>query len=170
MVTLELLKRIIANRATYPINKADFIYGVTQGWLVPNNIYKSGYHHGTDFRVKMFQTVHAPHDGEIYMSGKSPQLGCYAFTEHEIQGNKYYYLFPHLEVVPPKRSIMKGEVIGRIGNTGLSTGPHLHVTSFRVKPKSLQHYVSLVNSREKIIKNTKDVYKEMIYLVDKKII
>lgn len=165
-----LLQKLIgelALRASYIIPKNDFINGVTQEWLAPNKVYKSKHHNGLDLRWPIGGAIYAPHNGTIYQSGWTAQLGYYIFYECVIGDKKTYHVFPHLreEITLGARS--KGDILGYIGNTGLSTGPHIHWGILRVKPVNVSHYVSLVDTKEKIIKNTYDPYKWMLYEADR---
>lgn len=164
------LLNIMQKRAQYPIDKESFLNGVTQGWLVKNNLYKSGYHNGLDVKVPILTQIKAIADGRIYHSAVSPQLGHFCFFECEIDGRMTYHVFPHLDKQPYVGDYKKGDIIGRIGDTGLSFGSHLHWTVLIEKPETVADYVALVDTREKIMSNTLDPYKFILYAVDKKII
>jgi hypothetical protein len=167
MTWLNKLKEELLNRATYPIPRSMFQKNVTQHWLVANPIYASNYHNGVDIVVPNGQVIAAPQKGRVYLSGLSKQLGNFCFYECVIDGQKTYHLFPHLSSQPRERDYARGEEIGRVGNTGLSTNPHMHWTILTVKPVSVSHYVSLVDTKEKIIKNTIDPYTFALYAVDR---
>lgn len=97
---------------------------VTQNFLNPDPHYQSGVHNGTDFACPIGTPIYAPCDGEI----------TYRFLAHEslgkavyFSGNGYYMRFLHLSHAEPRGKYMEGELIGNTGNSGDSTGPHLHL-------------------------------------------
>lgn len=160
----------LSGRAVYPVDRGLFVTGVTQKWLLPNTIYQSGVHNGLDIGLPLFTPVKVPMNGMVYHSGVSEQLGYYCFFECIIDQRKLYFIFPHLDSIPVIGNYKKGEVVGKIGNTGMSFGSHLHITLLTTKPLNTSHYVSLVDTKEKVIKNTLDPYKFYLYAVDRKII
>lgn len=90
------------------------------------NMGKFGRHLGNDYSVPVGNTVYAPVSGKITFSGSSATLGqYYEFVEN---GNGRIHRLCHLS----SRSkgvgaqITEGEVIGKSGNTGITTGAHLH--------------------------------------------
>lgn len=163
---LQKLRNEILGRAIYPIPR-DRIMKPSQGWLKKNATYKSGYHNGADFPVDHGEPLLAIHDGSVILAGNSKELGHYCVYECEIAGRTLYHLWPHLTATPEISYYARGERIGTIGSTGLSTGPHLHWTILNVRPLSVSHYVSLVDTRDKIIKNTIDPYLWALYAVDR---
>jgi len=86
--------------------------------------YKTGFHNGMDFRATIGTPVLAAEDGEVMAVGDNGnvQYGKYILIKHS---NNLATLYGHLS-----RQIVKsgstGQVIGYSGNTGYSTGPHLH--------------------------------------------
>lgn len=83
-------------------------------------------HKGVDFSVPMGTPVIAPADGVVekvaYQAGGA---GRYVVVRH---GREYQTVYMHLSkpLVKAGQSIKKGERIALSGNTGISTGPHLH--------------------------------------------
>lgn len=164
LLAVRKLQEKLNARAVYPVD--GFVSGVTQGWMIENPIYMSGYHNGLDVRAKVGTPVRAPHNGIAYLSGYSPDLGYYVFYKTTIEGNLRCYLIPHLSHAPDMRNYTKGETLGFIGNTGMSFGSHLHITSLNTVPRNVQEYVALVSSKDKVLRNTNDPYKEFRWLVD----
>lgn len=84
-------------------------------------------HYGIDFKANRGTPVYATADGIVEFAGyhKSSGFGKLIILNHNF-GFKTY--FAHLDAVKVKNGdfISKGQLIGNSGNTGLSTGPHLH--------------------------------------------
>jgi murein DD-endopeptidase MepM/ murein hydrolase activator NlpD len=84
-------------------------------------------HHGIDFKADIGTPVYATADGVIEFAGyhKQSGYGKLVIMQHNF-GFKTYY--GHLNSVRTnsRAFVRKGELIGYSGNTGVSTGPHLH--------------------------------------------
>jgi peptidoglycan hydrolase CwlO-like protein len=72
--------------------------------------------------------VVAAADGYVFRSYLSSSYGNVIFITHVINGQVYTTVYAHLEarLVGEGQAVRKGQVIGYMGNTGRSTGPHLH--------------------------------------------
>lgn len=82
-------------------------------------------HKGTDFAVNIGTKVIAPADGKVSMVGMQPKgAGIYLKIKHGKIDTLYLHLSKVLVKVGDK--VTKGQVIALSGNTGASTGPHLH--------------------------------------------
>lgn len=82
-------------------------------------------HHGTDFAVPVGTHVRAPADGRVISRGWHPFGGNYLVISHG-QGFETRYLHLLRSQVNRGQDIKRGQLIGQTGNTGRSTGPHLH--------------------------------------------
>ena len=82
-------------------------------------------HNGTDFAVPIGTKVVAPGDGVVTLVTNHRFAGKYIVIEH---GNKYRTRYLHLSkpLVHKGQRVSRGQVIALSGNTGRSTGPHLH--------------------------------------------
>ena len=82
-------------------------------------------HHGTDFATPMGTKVYSIGDGEVTLVGNHPAAGKYVVIKY---GRKYKTRFLHLSkiYVHKGQHLKMGELVARTGNTGRSTGPHLH--------------------------------------------
>ncbi|MFM7464975.1 MAG: M23 family metallopeptidase [Cyanobium sp.] len=83
-------------------------------------------HSGRDFAAPEGTPVVAALSGRVVSSGDAGGYGLAIEIEHERPVRRT--LYGHLSelYVKPGDSVRQGEVIGRVGSTGLSTGPHLH--------------------------------------------
>lgn len=83
-------------------------------------------HAGKDFAAPEGTPVVAALGGRVVSSGMAGGYGLTIEVEHD--NPKRRTLYAHLSelFVKPGDRVRQGEVIGRVGNTGLSTGPHLH--------------------------------------------
>ncbi|WP_108444923.1 peptidoglycan DD-metalloendopeptidase family protein [Halomonas denitrificans] len=91
-------------------------------------------HKGTDFAMPIGTTVRAPADGRVEKVGNHPAAGRYIVIRHD-NGYKTRYLHLSRPMVSNGERVTMGERIALSGNTGRSTGPHLH-------------YEVLVNNRQ----------------------
>jgi len=82
-------------------------------------------HTGIDFVVNTGAPVYSPGKGKIVYVGRNGGYGLELEIDH---GYGYRTRYAHLSKVLVKRGqkIMRGDVIAKTGNSGLSTGPHLH--------------------------------------------
>lgn len=83
------------------------------------------FHRGIDIAASYGRSVVSAADGVVTKVGTSYTLGKYIEISHA-QG--YTTLYAHLsrQVVKTGQRVSQGKVIGKIGSTGRSTGPHLH--------------------------------------------
>ncbi|GAA0784948.1 peptidoglycan DD-metalloendopeptidase family protein [Marinobacterium sediminicola] len=82
-------------------------------------------HNGTDFATPIGTPVLATGDGVVTRVTKHPYAGLYIVIEH---GEKYKTRFLHLSkaLVRKGQTVSRGQKIALSGNSGRSTGPHLH--------------------------------------------
>ncbi|KXG77296.1 Murein DD-endopeptidase MepM [Fervidicola ferrireducens] len=95
------------------------------GWRV-HPVYKSRrFHTGIDIGAPMGANVVAADDGEVIYAGYYGGYGNTIIVDH---GGGISTLYAHLSkiLVGEGQSVKRGERIGLVGSTGISTGPHLH--------------------------------------------
>jgi murein DD-endopeptidase MepM/ murein hydrolase activator NlpD len=84
-------------------------------------------HKGVDFAVPVGTTVYASGDGVVDLVGPHGGHGNYVRIRHNASLETAY---AHLSVFNPATvvgaAVRQGQAIGLSGNTGLSSGPHLH--------------------------------------------
>lgn len=85
-------------------------------------------HHGLDIVVPVGTPVYATGDGVVKEAGRNVGYGKYIEIAHGDTG--YTTLYAHLSEIPAHikrgRKVERGEEIGLSGNTGRSSGPHVH--------------------------------------------
>ncbi|MBQ8023506.1 MAG: peptidoglycan DD-metalloendopeptidase family protein [Succinivibrio sp.] len=82
-------------------------------------------HNGVDFGMPVGSLVSAPSDGVVDKAGFSRSAGYFIVLRHSSTVSTVYMHLSKLSVRPGQR-VKQGAVIARSGNTGISTGPHLH--------------------------------------------
>jgi len=84
------------------------------------------FHSGVDIGARMGEPIYAANAGTVIVSGfNTGGYGNYIMVDH---GGGYVTLYAHnsSNAVSVGQTVAKGQVIGYVGSTGASTGPHLH--------------------------------------------
>ncbi len=86
---------------------------------------KLAIHNGTDIAAAIGTPVASAFNGKVEEVGYTAARGNYVLLSH---GGETQTLYMHLsEVIAPEGAVVRqGETIAKVGNTGRSTGPHLH--------------------------------------------
>ncbi|MEZ0208605.1 MAG: murein hydrolase activator EnvC [Candidatus Paceibacterota bacterium] len=98
-------------------------------------VYNGGGHNGIDFSAKVGTAILSAADGMVVGTGNTDSscsgvsYGKWVLVKHN---NGLSTLYAHLSVIQVSagQSVKVGEKIGLSGNTGYSTGPHLHFTVY----------------------------------------
>ena len=120
----------------YPVSKVVFSqgYGKTSFAKTSKFYGKSGFHNGLDFSMPIGTKVLAAADGKIVATGNNGRYayGRWMAIDH---GNGIVTMYGHLSAYVKSKgdTVKAGDTIARSGNTGNSTGPHLHFTVFSTK-------------------------------------
>ena len=93
------------------------------------------YHPGIDIGSPRGSKIHAPLAGTVRTTGNTDTVpGCYSWGKWTLidHANGLSTLYAHQDVisVSPGQTVKTGDVIGYVGSTGYSTGPHLHFTVY----------------------------------------
>ncbi len=85
-------------------------------------------HRGADIANSIGTPVVAAGNGIVSHAGPMGTYGNVIMITHSVNGQIFTTVYAHLSSVgvSPGQSVSKGQSIGKIGNTGASTGPHLH--------------------------------------------
>lgn len=123
---------------------------VTTGWYSSNYGYRidpfsgqKAFHEGVDFMADSGTPIHAAGGGIVVYADTYAGYGNMIEIDH---GNGLISRYAHASKVLAKVGdvVMKGQKIGEVGNTGRSTGPHLHFeVRYRGAPQNPEHYLHL---------------------------
>lgn len=115
----------VAETWRYPLDKVhvNSFYGVV------SRLRPAG-HKGIDFGAPTGTPVRATASGTVREAGRDERLGNFIVLEHAGQQRS---LYAHLDsmAVGKGQTVGAGHVIGTVGETGLATGPHLHLEAFQ---------------------------------------
>ncbi len=141
-----------------PINIKDFT--MSSGYGVRRDpIYGSSkFHTGLDFAAKTGTPVFATADGKVTEAGRQSGYGNCIDISH---GYNYLTRYAHLSeiLVKPGQEVKRGEMIGKVGSTGKSTGSHLHYeVRFKDEPQNPVNYY--------FMDLTPEEYAEMVQLAE----
>jgi len=124
-------------------------------------------HHGTDLGAKRGTPILAVADGEVIFSGRMGGYGNVIKIQHK---DNYVTLYAHQSRLKAKKGdiVSQGDIIGYVGSTGRSTGPHLHFGLYKdgipIDPMRLVKFSSdgLTGKDKKAFLNRKRRYTKII--------
>jgi len=132
-------------------------------------------HHGIDFGARRGTPLLAVYDGRVSFSGRMGGYGKVVKIKHP---SGYESLYAHQSRIKVRRGqhVKKGQIIGYVGSTGRSTGPHLHFGLKKrgrwINPSKVLKKTSLskkVKYKTMVIKEAKQKKKHLIeYMSEKK--
>ena len=99
---------------------------ITTAYKKLGKMWSKGYHTGVDFAVPQGTDVLAVADGKIAPANWGAAYGTHLVQK--IEGKDTWVIYAHLSksLVKIGDEVKKGQHIGESGNTGNSSGPHLH--------------------------------------------
>lgn len=112
--------------AIQPVANKDLKYTASgYGYRIDPVYGTARFHKGMDFSANSGTDVYATGEGTIVKMGWQTGYGKTIVIDH---GFGYQTLYAHLKDFRTRlgKKVIRGEVIGEVGNTGKSTGPHLH--------------------------------------------
>lgn len=135
----ELVETMRSQRETWdstpsiiPISVTDYWFSSGFGWRRSPFTGLKEFHNGLDISSRKGTPVIAPADGKVIKRGYDKYLGKYLKIDH---GQEVITTYGHLSGfnVSPGQKVERGDIIASMGNSGLSTGHHLH---YMVKVKN----------------------------------
>ena len=120
--------------------KGWYYFSSYYGWRNSPFTGARSFHSGIDMAAAKGTSVYAALDGTVVEVGYNNTYGNYIIIQHH---SGYRTLYGHLDSTLVKRGqyVYTTTKIGKVGNTGLSTGPHLHFTVYKngytVDPRNL---------------------------------
>jgi murein DD-endopeptidase MepM/ murein hydrolase activator NlpD len=85
----------------------------------------SSYHSGEDYRGAAGTPIYAPAKGTVVMAEPLDVRGQVVILDHGLGVYTGFWHMSQLDVAEGQM-VERGQIVGLVGNTGLSTGPHLH--------------------------------------------
>lgn len=110
-VSIDIMKR--ANLSSYGMR----LHPISKVWKM---------HTGMDFGAKIGTPIYATGEGRVVFAGRDASgYGNYVIIDH---GFGYKTLYGHMSKIRTTKGkkVLRGELIGEVGNSGRSNGPHLH--------------------------------------------
>lgn len=141
-----------------PINVADYTMSSGYGYRRDPIYGSTKFHEGLDFAASTGTPVFATADGKVEIARRQAGYGNCIDLNH---GFNYLSRYAHLSQILVKEgeSVKRGQLIGRVGSTGKSTGPHLHYeVRFKDEPQNPVNYY--------FMDLTPEEYAEMIQLAE----
>lgn len=110
--------------------KARYYLSSRFGWRASPFTGKRSYHSGVDMACPQGTNVYAALSGKVTTVGYNSVYGNYIIITHH---SGYKTLYGHLSatLVSKGEKVFTDTKIGKVGSTGMSTGPHLHFTVFK---------------------------------------
>jgi len=83
-------------------------------------------HEGVDIAAPIGSDIHATADGTVLRAGLSQSYGNFVEIDHGDGITSFYAHMVRPAAVKAGEKVTEGEILGHVGSTGHSTGPHLH--------------------------------------------
>jgi len=124
----QALAKEAARPVGYPLKVQTYI---ASGFGTRRNPFGRGYefHDGIDLPAWRGTPIYATAAGKVIEAGRSKIYGNYVKLDH---GYGYQTLYGHMSKILVERGqlVDRGEVLGKVGSTGRSTGPHVHYSVY----------------------------------------
>ena len=118
------------------------------------------FHTGLDFDPAYGTPIYAVADGIVSLvENPGPTCGVAVFIEHNLDGTKFTSVYCHMVIGSPTvtagQTVKKGDFVGNIGLTGVTTGPHLHL-EIRINDAPVDPYAFIVQRAGKAPNEVRD--------------
>ena len=125
----ESLQRAMGELFMYPI-KATWRLSSRFGYRIDPIKNTPSSHTGIDLACPEGTSIYAAMSGTVAYTGFSSVYGNYVIIKHH---DGYQTLYAHMSKIIAKKNdkVSQGTVIGLVGSTGYSTGPHLHFSVYK---------------------------------------
>lgn len=123
-----------------PISMSDYTMSSGYGYRRDPIYGSTKFHEGLDFAASTGTKVFATADGKVSLARRAAKYGNCIEIDH---GFNYLSRYAHLSeiVVKEGEMVKRGQLIGKVGSTGKSTGPHLHYeVRFKDEPQNPVNY------------------------------
>ncbi len=136
----EQKEKIASIPSVMPINLKDFTMSSGYGYRRDPVNGTAKFHEGLDFAAATGTPVFATADAVVEVADRKDAYGNCIDLNH---GYNYVTRYAHLSqiLVKPGQHVKRGDIIGKVGSTGKSTGSHLHYeVRFKGEPQNPVHY------------------------------
>lgn len=108
---------------------------------------KRRYHYGVDTKNAMYDSIYCLFDGVVRISQRNRSYGNVIIVRH-YNGLETFYAHCSKLLVSPNEKVQAGQLIGLVGSTGRSTGPHLHLeTRYKGTPINPEFIIDFENKK-----------------------
>ena len=120
----------------YPVYLPEWVNPVTGRISSPAGIRYSPitgrqeFHDGVDIAIPVGTPIVAPRSGRVVAAGHSPSFGYFMRIAHDDSAYTTFYAHLSRFAVAIGDAVQQGYRVAYSGNTGMSTGPHLHFSIF----------------------------------------
>lgn len=133
---------------SYPVDAKPFVtqyFGDTEFARNNSAVYNGSGHNGIDLRASVGTRIKSALSGTVTGTGNTDAIpGCWSYGKWILikHNNGLSTLYAHLSdiAVSAGESVLTGQTIGYSGNTGYSTGPHLHMGLFATQGVQLVRF------------------------------
>ena len=127
-----------------------FWYSSHFGWRNHPLTKNREFHQGLDIKTRAGVPVIAAADGTVVVVGKQGYLGNAIEIIHEASGYKtlYAHLQGYAEGLKVNQEVVRGQIIGYVGNTGRSTGAHLHYGIYDIEKERWRNPTLFIFNQE----------------------